>query len=383
MTDPSSPSCRVTLLTAPGRGAIATISVCGDRATSLVDTFFRPARRRALGDVSCGRIVFGYWSPGGGEGEEVVVCRKSHREFEIHCHGGHAAPEAILANLRAAGAVSGEPADWAKQHLRDPLSRAARLALRRALTTRAASVLLDQYRGALRDTLQQTLELVAGQRITEAMNRLQRLLQWSDLGQRLQRPWRVVFGGRPNVGKSSLINAMLGYPRAIVMDAPGTTRDILTAVTALDGWPVELIDTAGLQSSEDAIEIEGVARAQQQLNEADLVICVEDGKAFPDEQAEPWTSRSPRQLVVHNKCDLLDGATIARIAGLTTSALTGAGIELLMTRIVRELVATPPGPGEAVPFEASQVDAIRRAQLALGQNDYGRLHSCITGLLVE
>jgi tRNA modification GTPase len=86
----------------------------------------------------------------------------------------------------------------------------------------------------------------------------------------------VVIAGPPNVGKSSLINALLGYQRAIVFDQPGTTRDVLTATTAIDGWPVELADTAGIREGDDAIETEGVARALAEIRAADLVVEVWD-----------------------------------------------------------------------------------------------------------
>ena len=97
-----------------------------------------------------------------------------------------------------------------------------------------------------------------------------------DVGLRLIAGWRVVLAGRPNVGKSRLLNALTGYDRAIVDATPGTTRDVVTARTALDGWPVELADTAGLRPSDDPIEASGVALARARQGEADLVLVVLD-----------------------------------------------------------------------------------------------------------
>src|SRR6185503_7750192 len=121
-----------------------------------------------------------------------------------------------------------------------------------------------------------------------------RLLALAEVGLHLTTPWRVVFAGPPNVGKSSLVNALLGYPRAIVYDQPGTTRDVLTASTAFDGWPFELRDTAGLRDgiSLDSVEVEGVARARAQIATADLVVFVHDRSAGLDRQfAQPRTAR--------------------------------------------------------------------------------------------
>ncbi len=88
---------------------------------------------------------------------------------------------------------------------------------------------------------------------------LDAVLRWTDLGTHLATPWRVVLAGAPNVGKSSLINALLGYGRAIVFDQPGTTRDVVTADAAIEGWPITLADTAGLHDASDATESAGIA----------------------------------------------------------------------------------------------------------------------------
>ena len=176
-----------------------------------------------------------------------------------------------------------------------------------------------------------------------------------------------MLAGRPNVGKSSLINALVGYRRAIVHDQPGTTRDIVTATTAVDGWPVELSDTAGLCSTDDAIERAGIALAREELRGADLVILVFDaGRNWSQadqvllESARP-KSRPPKsrqqRLVVHNKSDL-PPTTAARPAGLSTSATTGTGIESLVGAIAARLVPDPPEPGAAVPFTAEQIQQI-------------------------
>jgi tRNA modification GTPase len=106
----------------------------------------------------------------------------------------------------------------------------------------------------------------------ELTAQLDALLRWSEFGRHLTQPWQVVLTGVPNVGKSSLINRLLGYSRSIVYAEPGTTRDVVTAATAFDGWPVELSDTAGLRDAAGEIEAAGVERARRHLATADLAI---------------------------------------------------------------------------------------------------------------
>ena len=233
--------------------------------------------------------------------------------------------------------------DWARRRHEDPIQAAARVALADAPTQRAAAILLDQFHGALRHALVEIHTALASGDAATAAGLLDTLLARAPLGQHLVRAWRVVLAGRPNVGKSTLVNAMLGYPRAIVHHAPGTTRDVLTADTAIDGWPVELSDTAGLWRGEHAIDRAGVERAEAQAAEADLVVLVFD-------LARPWSDadgrlldRWPSALVVHNKADLAVDAT-GRPEGLVTSALTARGIEALLRAIAERLVPRPPPP---------------------------------------
>ena len=184
-------------------------------------------------------------------------------------------------------------------------------------------------------------------------------------------PWRVVFAGPPNVGKSSLINALAGYQRAIVSPIPGTTRDVVTLTTAIDGWPVELADTAGLRSTDDELEAAGVELAQSALATADLAVLVQDATnpaATPqfDPRAVP-----PRVIHVHNKIDLVSADDLPAFGSTTpptqlaTSAETGAGIADLAAAIGRSLVPNPPACGDAVAFTAQQVEVLTVASNAI------------------
>jgi tRNA modification GTPase len=347
------------ILTPPGRGAIATIAVTGPQATAIVDQLFAPARSRPLSVCPLRDIVYGRWLS---TTEEVVVCRTKTDRVEIHCHGGIAASRAIIDSLVAAGCTT---VSWQEFVVREEANRirsAARIALAECRTQRTAAILLDQYNGALENAIRETESLLARQQTNDAIHILETLLSRSRLGLRLGTPWRVVIAGPTNVGKSSLINALLGYERAIVFDQPGTTRDVLTAPAAFDGWPVKLCDTAGLHDSRDPLELAGVAKAQEQLQRADLIVLVFD-------RSQPWTTAEqaladqwPAALVIHNKVDLAflpHDSGRPQPAGIEVSALTGHNIPELIHAISARLVPQLLAPGDAVPFTAEQVAALQ------------------------
>jgi len=410
------------LLTPPGRGAIATVLVDGPRATDCVAKQFRAANGRPLAEQPLERIVFGRWfaERGAEPGEELVICRRSERRVEIHCHGGRAAAAAVLDALSAAGCTPCKWTDWLAAIGADPLEVAARRALASATTSRTASILLDQFHGALRTAIDHVVSLIDRGEIDAAIDELTALLQHADLGLHLTRPWRVVLAGRPNVGKSSLINALVGYERAIVFDRPGTTRDVVTATTAVDGWPIELADTAGLCSyaakadryspesaATDDLESTGMRQAGDRMQSADLVIWVVDAAALCSrvDAGEPFEPTRPEgALVVANKIDLLfsdqppdtgrsrtdlernpnaasqpEGkhSTDLLPPGATrTSATLGTGIDQLARSIAARLVPTVPPPGAAVPFTAEQVTALTHAlsELKAGNASAAREH---------
>jgi tRNA modification GTPase len=239
MTDSTS----VVLLTAPGRGAVATLVVDGDRATELVGQRFAAAAGRPLSDFPWGAIVFGHWLARG-QREELIVCRIDPRRVEIHCHGGTAAAQRIVESLEQLGARSTPWGRWLRESGQSPIAIAALECLQQARTERTAAILLDQYRGALQSAIGQIVADLTGNRLETARARLGALVERAGVGLHLAHPFKVVLAGQPNAGKSSLINAMVGYERALVFAEPGTTRDVVTACTAIDGWPVELADTA-------------------------------------------------------------------------------------------------------------------------------------------
>ncbi len=358
----------VTQLTPPGRAAVASLAIEGAAALRVIDACFQPRGTDPFAATPEGVIRFGTWQHGSGEQEEVVVCRRSGNCIEVHCHGGDAAAAAIIATLHRHGAVVGDARGWLSRRGLEPLQISVRTRLAQARTQRTAGILLDQLQGAwsreidrLADALHQPDDQ---EQVPDwIIERLDRLIQLGDLGRHLIAPWRVVIAGAPNVGKSSLVNAMLGFSRCIVFDQPGTTRDIVATHTALDGWPVELVDTAGLRHGGDAIEIEGVERALSHLPTADLVIHVVDatqtGSAdFPDDVAD-----HPNRLVVANKIDLLEGR--GPLADVATSAVEPRGVAQLIAAIVSRLIPVSPEPGEAVPVEDWQRELLSSVRTSL------------------
>lgn len=373
------PSANVaTLLTPAGRGAVATIGLRGPASLAYVQRFFLAHGPQGLEHSSAGIIRVGHWRDAWGE--EVVVSPSAGDAWEICCHGGRAAAASILGDLQVAGCVVVDWQEWLAGDGTPLLEQEARCALAATTTARAAGILLDQLDGALAGACAVIEGLLANERapqeaIGQARDRMARLYGWRRLGEHLVAPWRVVVAGAPNVGKSSLVNAIVGYQRSIVYDRPGTTRDAVSVETAIDGWPIQLVDTAGIRSGTDPIEAAGVERARSHLAQSDLVILVTDASqgASQIESANILTEH-PHALRVANKCDLLSEpwAFAGRMHSephFCTSTVTGEGIATLIEEIARRLVPAAPFLGEAIPFTVRQADAIRRSLLALENGD--------------
>jgi tRNA modification GTPase len=362
------PRTQVVLLTPPGRSAVATLLVVGPQATEIVSRLFQPAGKRSLSEQPLDRIVFGRW-PSSDTSEEVVVCRRAHDRIEINCHGGIAASRAIIATLAACDCHEVEWRTWLKETATDPVEADANIALADAVTERTTGILWDQRSGVLRRAIDELTALVDAHRATAALAKVDALLNWSSLGLHLTSPWRVVLAGRPNVGKSSLINALVGFRRAIVDPAPGTTRDVVTAAAAVDGWPIELADTAGIRAAGAHLERAGIQLAQQQATAADLLILLFDRSQQWTADDEELATQWPQALRVLNKCDLPAAVSATGLPGLAISAATGAGLDELMAAIASRLVPHPPPAGQAIPFLTTHVQALQETRRAVASND--------------
>ena len=325
--------------TAPGAGGIAIVRLSGPRAEELLRAVFRPASERA--DLSGRRLTYGAAVDGRGEvlDEVMAVLLRAPRTYtrenmaEVHCHGGGACASAVLARFLALGARAAEPGEFTRrayENGRIDLSGAeAVMQLIGAQGEAARRAALRQMRGGVTGFVTGAVE-----RLTELLSRIQAAVDFpeevdeavvgaearvelealaGELAKRadprrarmLREGASVVLCGRPNVGKSSLMNALLSAERAIVTDIPGTTRDVLSERMALDGKVVRLSDTAGIRESEDAIERMGVERAQGEVEAADVALLVLDAsQPMAAEDAALLSQADERYIVCLNKGDL-------------------------------------------------------------------------------
>ena len=376
--------CYVRVITAPARGALAVLQVWGPDALDVVDAVWRPRSGRALRAGRGGRPRLG--SIGAGLGDEVVATIIGRRppRVELHGHGGAAAVELVIDSLRGAGAELRADFEWARADAGGTLESAAMNELARAPTARAAEILLDQTAGALSHAIAETAELcldVAG--FEAARSRLRRLIDVGRAGVRLVAGTRVAILGRPNVGKSSLLNALLGYERAIVDRTAGTTRDVVAAQAAVDGRLVEFIDTAGLRDARDDIESAGIEAARGVRANVDIVILVFDGSQ-PLESADEQVLalRDDRTILVANKCDLPAGAWMIDTSRfLNVSAARRDGLDALRAQLAAKIAPHPPEAGEAVPFLDEHLAALAAALESLQSNQREEARATLLTLL--
>jgi len=361
--------------TPPGEGGVAIVRLSGPAAEPALLRFFQPAQRTQ--SLTTHRLYFGRLLTSAGElVDEVmaVVMRAPHsftREdvVEIHCHGGPMVLQRILdlflddEAIRLAG--PGEFTLRAFLNGRLDLAQAeAVIDVIRSRSEAACSVAMRQLEGRLSQAIHQfrteisdLLALVEAHidfpeedidfpALTQLLDlgngirqRMEGLLATFDEGRVLREGLSVLILGRPNVGKSSLLNALLGEARAIVTDVPGTTRDTIEESISLRGLPLRLVDTAGIRDTTDPVEAEGVLRAQHKVASADLVLLVIDGSVgVADEDLLALSAcRSARLLLVVNKADLPQvppGGPFVELPTVAVSTHTGVGLDELVRRIV-------------------------------------------------
>jgi tRNA modification GTPase len=363
----------VCVVTAPGRGAIAIARVWGEGALGVVDSAFRPTRGGGLAGSNAGRLRVGRIGSGLGDEVVAVVVGGDPPEVEVQCHGGPAPVSMVVDALVAGGATLRGPRAWARHSAGSSIRAEAALALARAPTLRSAEILLDQAEGALDLELRRAWESEPA----EAVAILDRLVDRARVGVRLVEGWRVVLAGRPNVGKSRLLNALAGYERAIVDPSPGTTRDVVTVAAAFDGWPVELADTAGLREAVDPIEAQGVALARARQREADLVLVVLDRSEPMNDLDRAVMAGHPGSLVVANKSDLPAAWDESSLGAIPVSAERGDGVEALVEAVAARLVPEAPPPGSGVPFRGLHARRIAAIRDRLASGDRGRARTSL------
>ena len=350
-----------------GPAAIGTVCLLGAGAARWLRARCRPLAASATAFMPNRPYVVDLPIGPAGACERAVVCAISETVLEIHCHGG-AVMEAVAAWLDGEGCrhVAPEVACGAGE---PPTIRAARGYLARARTERTAAVLLDQWRGALHEALRRVRAAIGRGAPDAARSALETILASRRAGYHLVEPFRVVLLGPANSGKSTLVNRWVGFERSLVDRSPGTTRDPIEWETALDGWPVVLIDTAGWREDATPVEQTGIARAAQAGATADLCVLVVDGHTHrPDIQR--WLDQTrtalgeDRTLVVYTKSDLPSDPRW-NAPGLTVSAHAGTGLARLAGAVVDRLIPAAPEAGSAVLFEPAWEGDLREAMSAL------------------
>ncbi|HET6577297.1 MAG TPA: tRNA uridine-5-carboxymethylaminomethyl(34) synthesis GTPase MnmE [Gemmatimonadales bacterium] len=353
--------------TPAGRSALAVIRVSGTGALAVaarVIEGFRADRPRvallagfrdAAGEPIDRGLYTVFPAPGSYTGEDLV---------ELSCHGGLLAPTRLLAALHAAGARPAAPGEFTRravlngkldlvqaEAVGDLVDAVAPAQARAAL--RQLDGGLSRRLGELRELLIETQGLLAydidfpgeddgpippgriATQLREVAARVERLLCAAPAAERLREGALLVLAGRPNAGKSSLFNALLGADRALVTEVPGTTRDAIEGHTDFLGWPVRLADTAGLWNAPDPIGRLGIEVSRRYLAAADLVLlCVETGRA-PGSDERAITEERPT-LLVRTKADLDRGT---EGGGLAVSAVSGEGLAELRRSVAERVFA--------------------------------------------
>lgn len=361
------------IATPPGEGGVGIVRISGSDVWAIADRVFQPMdgeppSQRAHGTFAYGRVV-------DAQGDEIdtgllLVMRapKSYtREdvVEIQGHGGSVGMRRILRRVLEAGARMAEPGEFTKRAFLngriDLVQAEGIFDLIRARSDRAASAAMEQMEGKLSRqfndiydhflgvaaNLETTLDFVEdelpddvftgiGRQLDETFAALDRLLDTWDEGRLLREGARVVILGRPNAGKSTLLNALLGFERAIVSSTAGTTRDTLEEGFVLDGIPLRIVDTAGLRMTECEIEAEGIRRAEAHSREAHLAVYLIDAsEPLHEEDRLRLEKLDPaKTILVANKIDCGNQISdfkskISNFRLVPTSLKKGEGVEAL------------------------------------------------------
>lgn len=379
------------IATAPGPAGISIVRVSGPGSLDVADRVVRckppsPSARPAGSFVH--GVAVSQDARQSVDVDEIIllIYRAPHsytREdvVEIQCHGGTASAQRVLRSVLAAGARLAEPGEFTRRAFmngRIDLIQAEAVAdLINARSERAAAAAVEQMEGSLSrqfSTLYDQLLSTASQLealldfpeeddtpkqlhpgihdgLSSALGEVRRLLATWEEGRALRDGVRIVICGMPNVGKSTLLNALLGRSRAIVTDTPGTTRDTIEEDTVFDGIPVRLIDTAGIRETDCRIERDGVQRAQRAIGTADLAVLVADSSQYVSPQIviEIDSVQIPI-LIIANKMDLGIHESFRAWTGrpmLFCSLTTDGGVRSVREAIAASLVSKIINSGHA------------------------------------
>jgi tRNA modification GTPase len=384
--------------TAPGRGGIGIVRVSGPASAIVARGILRalPAARTAelhrfldaQGEAIDEGIALYFPAPSSFTGEDVL---------ELQGHGGPVVLDLLLARTFELGARPAQPGEFTQRaFLNDKIdlaqaeaiadlidsgsAEAARAALRSLqgefssqVHGLAESVLtLRMWVEAAIDFPEEEIDFLADRALGDRMEFIRRrfaeLAETARQGALLRDGLTLVIAGRPNAGKSSLLNRLAGYEAAIVTPIPGTTRDVLRERIEIDGLPLHVLDTAGLRDSADEVEAEGIRRAHRELERADRVLFIVDASdpvavAAIDGDLAALPTQAPR-TVVCNKIDCAGRAAVMEpgdVPRVHLSAKSGAGLDLLRAHL-KDCVGFHPAGGGALSARARHLEALRRAR---------------------
>jgi tRNA modification GTPase len=389
----------VAAATPPGRGSVGIVRVSGPKTPEIAAVMLGdlPEARRATfarfldktqQPIDAGLALF-FPAPHSYTGEHVL---------ELHGHGGPVVVENVVARVLELGARRAQPGEFTQRaFLNDKLDlaqaesiadlidagsrEAARAAMRslqgefsamvQGLTE--AVVELRTYVEAAIDFPEEEIDFLADRQLEEKLNGVRdhfdAVEQSARQGRLLREGMTVVIAGRPNAGKSSLLNRLAGYDAAIVTAIPGTTRDVLRERIDIDGMPLHVLDTAGLRESGDEVETEGIRRAQAEIARADRVLFVVDAVADPEGRAyseeKPRLPRDVPLTLIFNKCDQAVGLPVSdTLSGpprVLLSALTGDGLDLLRAHL-KQTMGFHTAESGTVSARQRHLDALSRAR---------------------
>ena len=359
-------------LTAPGEGGLHVFRVVGDGAGVLLERVFRPANR------GTGSLRYGHLVDGDDVIDEVIVTvDDGGRGFEVSTHGGSAMRDAVLGLLERVDVQLVPAADVAGPS--GPIAREALEGLERSHGVHALLFFLAALQGGLAaeaHALSAVLEASDAEAPGTVLRRLDVLLGRAAFGRAFTLPPTLLLAGPPNAGKSTLANRLLGRDRCIVTDDAGTTRDLVGAPLSLAGYPLQLLDSAGVRTTSDPVERLGVQRTLAAGKAADVVVAVVDGsETWPSEPLVDRVLRRPGVVVCLNKADrglAVDRQGLAQRLGrpvVVTSALEGTGIDTLVDAILFRTPFRGPATRDfTCPFTDRQVDCLERARAALSRD---------------
>lgn len=374
-------------------GAVAVIRLSGPLCRKLSKTLFSRDIALAPRQLSYARLLE---EQGGTVDDVMAVFLPAPKTYtgedmlEINCHGGYGIVQAVLSRLSRTGARPAEGGEFTRRaFLNGKMDLSAAEAVMDLIQARAEGsrkAALSQLHGALRKRMEgvqgllveglstldaamdypEELEAEAAETVPalvqKALEQVRPLIDEGRRGRVLREGIRIALAGRPNVGKSSLLNALLGQERAIVTAIPGTTRDILDEEAVLGGVPVRLVDTAGIRTAADEAERIGVDRAREAMETADLILLLLDGTRPLSQEDESLLALTAgrKRILVRSKGDLPQWEEA--FGELIVSAQKGTGLEALKARI---LALAGPGDGQGCITNERHIHALEQAETAL------------------